>query len=104
MQLSMRMTDRDGQLADVVIGFDTLAPCLADHAFFGSLIGRYGNRIAGGAFSLNGATYTLARNNGPNHLHGGNRGFDKMIWQAAPQASDSAPALALSYLSRDGEE
>jgi aldose 1-epimerase len=96
----VRAPDRHGALADVVLGFDTLAPYLGDHPFFGALVGRYGNRIANGRFSLDGAEYTLPINNGPNHLHGGPNGFHRQIWRAEEQAS----GVALSYFSRDGEE
>lgn len=99
---SLRVPDRSGVLRDVVLGFDTLAPYLAEHPYFGSLIGRYGNRIAGGRFELNGASYTLACNDGPNHLHGGPVGFHRRIWQAQAGADDRS--LELCYLSRDGEE
>lgn len=99
---SLRVPDRSGVLSDVVLGFDTLAPYLAEHPYFGSLIGRYGNRIAGGRFALSGTTYTLARNDGPNHLHGGPSGFHRRIWKA--QAGTDDRSLELSYLSRDGEE
>lgn len=99
---SLRVPDRSGVLSDVVLGFDTLAPYLDEHPYFGSLIGRYGNRIAGGRFELNGATCTLACNDGPNHLHGGPGGFHRRIWKAKP--STDRQSLELSYLSRDGEE
>jgi aldose 1-epimerase len=102
--VSLQALDRGGSRADVVLGFASLEQYLAGHPFFGSLIGRYGNRIAGGRFQLNGVEYTLARNDGPNHLHGGSRGFDKVIWRAAPREDPGASALALTYLSRDGEE
>jgi aldose 1-epimerase len=102
--ISLRVPDRDGRLGDVVLGFDTLAPYLGEHPFFGSVIGRYGNRIAGGQFTLNGITYHLARNDGPNHLHGGSHGFHRAIWQAQERPSADGPSLALTYLSRDGEE
>jgi aldose 1-epimerase len=102
--VSLRAPGRDGALGDVLLGFDTLEGYLAGHPFFGSLVGRYGNRIAAGSFSLGGNTYTLARNNGQNHLHGGAVGFDKVIWQARELATGDEPALELIYLSRDGEE
>ena len=102
--VALRTPDRHGQLADVTLGFDTLAPYLRDHAYFGALIGRYGNRIAHGTFALAGQTYHLARNNGPNHLHGGLGGFDKRIWQAQPDPAGDGASLRLTYLSRDGEE
>src|SRR5919109_4107235 len=74
--------DRSGAFADVALGFDTLDGYLKTHPYFGAIVGRYGNRIAKGRFTLNGKTYTLATNNGPNSLHGGNIGFDKVVWQA----------------------
>lgn len=101
--VSLRTLDRNGTQGDIVLGFDRLEGYLAGHPYFGSLVGRYGNRIANGTFSLNGKTYTLAKNNGPNHLHGGIKGFDKAVWQAHPSApSDSS--LTLTYRSADGEE
>lgn len=95
--------DRIGNRSSIVVGFDSLAPYLQGPPYFGALIGRYGNRIGNGKFSLNGQTYTLAKNNGANHLHGGVKGFDKVVW--TPQVlEDSVPRLKLSYLSKDGEE
>jgi aldose 1-epimerase len=102
--VGLRTPDRDGHLADVTLGFDALEPYLAGHPYFGALIGRYGNRIAGGAFRLGETTYTLAQNNGPNHLHGGLRGFDKVVWQAQPESADGEEHLRLTYHSPDGEE
>jgi aldose 1-epimerase len=102
--VSLLAPDREGRMADVVLGFDTLAPYLAEHPFFGALIGRYCNRIAGGHFQLNGVEYTLARNDPPNHLHGGPQGFSRVVWRAAPRANEAVLALELTYLSRDGEE
>jgi aldose 1-epimerase len=102
--VSLHAPDRHGSRADVVLGFDSLELYLAGHPFFGALIGRYCNRIAGGRFQLNGVEYTLARNDGPNHLHGGPHGYDKVIWRATPREGAGAPALELAYLSRDGEE
>lgn len=96
--------DKNGRRADVVFGFDSLAGYLAGSPYFGAVVGRYANRIAGGRFSLDGATYTLARNNGPNSLHGGVRGFDKVIWQADPFKNDSSSGVTLRYTSADGEE
>jgi len=101
---SIMTPDRHGQYDDVVLGFDTLAGYLAGHPYFGALIGRYGNRIAGGQFTLDGVVYRLAKNNGDNHLHGGLKGFDKVIWQADGTATGNEAILKLSYLSRDGEE
>ncbi len=102
---SLTAPDRSGQYADVVLGFDSLAGYLKDSPYFGALIGRYGNRIARGRFTLNGRTYTLATNNGPNSLHGGNVGFDKVVWHVAKaQITPQGPQLQLSYISREGEE
>lgn len=101
---SLRVPDREGELADVVLGFDSLEGYLASSPYFGALIGRYGNRIAGGRFILDGETYTLATNNGPNHLHGGLKGFDKVVWQVEPFERDEEVGLVLSYTSPDGEE
>lgn len=99
---SLRVPDRDGRLDDIVLGFDRFEDYLNDHPFFGAIIGRYGNRIAKGQFALDGQTYKLATNNGPNHLHGGNRGFDKVLWKAEPVAGRNA--IAFSRTSPDGEE
>lgn len=99
--VSLKTPDRDGNLADVVLGFDDLAGYLGDEPYFGALIGRYGNRIGGAKFALDGKTYTLAVNNGPNALHGGLKGFDKVNWKVE---SAGARSLALSYVSADGEE
>lgn len=101
--VSLRTPDRNGTLGDIVLGFEELEPYLRGHPYFGSLIGRYGNRIANGTFSLNGRTYTLAKNNGANHLHGGVKGFDKVVWQAQPSETPE-PSLTLTYDSVDGEE
>src|SRR5215212_8781274 len=80
---ALRVPDRDGALGDIVLGFDTLKPYLGDHPFFGALVGRFCNRIAGAKFTLNGTTYPLARNDGSNHLHGGPHGFHRAIWHAS---------------------
>ena len=96
--------DKEGQLADVVLGFDSLAPYLQQHPFFGAIIGRYGNRIAKGAFQLNGKEYTLATNNGPNHLHGGPKGFDKVLWNGTLIKNDENVGVVLTYQSKDMEE
>ena len=79
--VSLRVPDKNGRLDDVVLGFDTLDGYLAPGPYFGAIIGRYGNRIANAKFSLDGKEYTLAKNNGPNSLHGGIKGFDKVVWQ-----------------------
>ncbi|HET7897109.1 MAG TPA: aldose epimerase family protein [Flavisolibacter sp.] len=95
--------DKNGGKSNIVLGFDSLSGYLAKPPYFGATIGRYGNRIANAKFSLDGQNYTLAANNGKNTLHGGNKGFDKVVWEAAP-ATDGTPSLTLSYLSKDGEE
>ncbi|MEX5746179.1 aldose epimerase family protein [Massilia sp. X63] len=92
--------DRDGRFADVVLGFDTLAPYQGDSPYFGALIGRYGNRIAKGRFTLDGREYVLATNDGEHHLHGGAGGFHKRKWQAGVEGD----SLRLAYRSPDGEE
>lgn len=95
--------DRDGVAADIVLGCDDLED-YATAPYFGALIGRFGNRIDGGRFALDGVTYQLAQNDGDNHLHGGKVGFDKVIWSAETRQSDAGPSLALSHRSLDGEE
>jgi len=101
---SIKAPDRDGKLGDVVLGFDKLEGYLAGHPFFGCITGRYANRIAQGMFTLDGKTYTLAKNNGENHLHGGRKGFDKFVWKAETATASDGPALRLSRVSPDGEE
>jgi aldose 1-epimerase len=96
--------DRAGALGDVVLGFKTLAGYEQDEPFFGATIGRVGNRIAKGKFKLDGREYTLATNNGPNHLHGGVRGFDKRVWKAQAVPAASGAAVRLTYVSADMEE
>jgi aldose 1-epimerase len=96
--------DRNGKLDDVVLGFDTLAGYLGKEPYFGATVGRVANRIARGRFTLNGRTYQLATNDGPNHLHGGTRGFDKVVWDARIASGSNGPAVEFSHLSRDGEE
>ena len=96
----LHVPDRDGRLADVVLGFNTLEPYLGDSAYFGALIGRYGNRIAQGKFTIDGQGYSLPANNGNNHLHGGAPGFDKVKWSATVDGA----SLRLDYRSRDGEQ
>ncbi len=81
--MSIKVPDRDGRIADVVVGHDSLDGYLTRSRFFGALVGRYGNSIGGAQFTLDGRTYTLAQNNGPNHLHGGIKGFDKVVWQGS---------------------
>ena len=102
--VSLKVPDRKGTLADVVLGYDTLEGYIEDKSYFGALIGRYGNRIAHGKFTLDGVTYTLAKNNGENSLHGGAKGFNKAVWTAKDVSNSAGPALQLDYLSKDGEE
>ena len=100
--------DRNGTFTDVVLGYDKLASYLEATPYFGAIVGRYGNRIAHGKFTLDGKTYTLATNNEPGgipcHLHGGDAGFDKVLWDAKGIIKDDAVGLKLHYLSKDGEE
>ena len=102
---SFSLPDKNGQFADVVLGYDHLQGYIDKNPYFGALIGRYGNRIAGGKFTLEGRTYTLATNNGPNSLHGGRVGFDKVLWTAeAAKIGKHGPELELTYMSKAGEE
>jgi aldose 1-epimerase len=101
---SIQTPDRTGQAGEITLGFDTLKEYLAGHPYFGALVGRYANRIAAGRFSLDGRQYVLARNNGPNHLHGGEVGFDKVVWHARPFRHQRAVGVRLRYVSKDGEE
>jgi len=102
--VSLKVPDRNGQMSDVVLGYDKLDDYIKSSPYFGCLVGRYGNRIAKGKFTLNGNVYTLATNNGPNALHGGIKGFDKVVWEAKVLGSHDGPTLQLRYLSKDGEE
>jgi aldose 1-epimerase len=102
--VSLKVPDRSGKFDDVVLGFNDLDSYLKGHPYFGALIGRYGNRIAKGRFTLNGVEYKLAVNNGENHLHGGIKGFDKVVWTGKETKTNAGPAVILSYLSKDGEE
>ena len=101
---SWTAADKKGDYKDIVLGFNTLAEYEADTPYFGALIGRYSNRIAEGKFNLEGQEYTLAVNNGVNHIHGGLKGFDKVVWDAKTILNDSTVSLELSYLSKDMEE
>jgi len=96
--------DREGHLDDIVLGYPTLAGYLAQSPYFGAIVGRYGNRIAKGRFTLDGKAYQLATNNGPNHLHGGVKGFDKVVWSAEPAETDTSATVTFSYVSPAGEE
>lgn len=102
--VSLKVPDRRGKLADVVLGYDELASYEEDKWHFGATIGRCANRIAGGKFRLNGQEYTLACNNGPNHLHGGITGFEKVVWRASENSGGEHDRLTLEYVSEDGEE
>jgi aldose 1-epimerase len=101
---SLKMPDKRGQFGDVVLGYDNVADYIKSSPYFGALVGRYGNRIALGQFTLDGKQYTLATNNVPNSLHGGVKGFDKVMWSAKCYQSADGPSLELTYLSHDGEE
>ena len=102
--VSLKVPDRNGKFDDVVLGFDDIEGSQKTRTYMGTLVGRYANRIAKGRFTLNGTEYKLATNNGENHLHGGVRGFDKVVWKARPLAVRGGDALELTYLSKDGEE
>ena len=101
---SWKAKDRDGNYKDIVLGFNDLSEYESSSPYFGALIGRYGNRIKEGKFNLDGVEYTLAVNNGENHLHGGLKGFDKVIWDIEEDVNESSASLVLSYLSNDMEE
>lgn len=100
----LHVPDKNGRAGNIVLGFDNLEQYLAGHPYFGAIIGRFGNRIAKGRFTLEGKTHSLAINNGPNHLHGGLKGFDKVIWKATPSETADSASLKLTYTSADGEE
>ena len=102
--VSMKTPDRDGNLADIAIGYDTLDGWVADGSYMGATVGRYGNRIANGTFTLDDKQYTLATNNGDNHLHGGTVGFNKKLWQATPIQAIDGQGIQFTYTSPDGEE
>jgi aldose 1-epimerase len=100
----LHVPDRNGKLDDVVLGFDNLESYLKGHPLFGAVVGRVANRIGGAKFTLDGQEYKLAANNGRNSIHGGRRGFDKVVWQGEPVAAQDGVAIKLSYRSSDGEE
>ncbi|MBN1342979.1 MAG: galactose mutarotase [Phycisphaerae bacterium] len=102
--VSLEVPDREGKLGDVVLGFDTLAEYIKDSPHFGCVCGRFANRIAKGRFTLDGVEYKLATNNGPNHLHGGIKGFDKAVWKTEPVEKSGAAGVRMTYTSADGEE
>ena len=93
---SLQVPDRNGNFADIVLGCDSFDEYIKGSPYFGALIGRFGNRIAKGKFTLDGVEYTLATNNGPNHLHGGIKGFDKVVWNAKPMQTKEGPALEIN--------
>lgn len=101
---SLRVPDRNGQVDDVVLGYDTAAEYATKGGYFGAVVGRYANRIANARFALDGRTYQLAANNGRNHLHGGVKGFDKVIWKGEPARHERGPSVTFTYTSPDGEE
>jgi aldose 1-epimerase len=102
--VSLSVPDRNGRMADVVLGYDSLEQYLSDSFYFGAIIGRFANRIAGARFNVDGKPYLLAANDGPNHLHGGRTGFGRVLWRAAPFRTGHTAGVALSYTSPDGEE
>jgi aldose 1-epimerase len=101
---SLAMPDRRGRTANVTLGFDDLEGYVARSPYFGALLGRYANRIARGSFAIEGRQYKLACNNGPNHLHGGIKAFDKAVWKVRPFQKADTAGLVLSHASKDGEE
>ncbi|HEX5169313.1 MAG TPA: aldose epimerase family protein [Cyclobacteriaceae bacterium] len=102
--VSLKVPDKKGTLDDIVLGFDSIDQYVNESPFFGAVVGRYANRIAKGMFTLDGITYRLAVNNGPNHLHGGVKAFDKVLWNVEENKSNEGPSLKFRYLSKDGEE
>ena len=102
--VSLMTPDRAGKFGDIVLGYDSAAEYETGKSYFGGTIGRYGNRIAHGKFVLNGESFTLAKNDGENHLHGGLKGFNKVLWAAKDASTASASVLQLRYVSKDGEE
>lgn len=102
--VSLETRDRDGKLADIVLGFDSVSSYVKDSPYFGAVVGRYANRIANGRFTLDGQTYQLPINNPPNSLHGGTRGFDKTMWDAKPFENQDGVGLVLSHVSPDGDQ
>jgi len=102
--VSFEMPDKNGQFDDVALGYNTLEKYIKGESYFGATIGRFANRIARGKFTLNGVEYNLATNDDQNHLHGGNKGFDKKVWNASRTKTEDGVAINLTYLSPDGEE
>jgi aldose 1-epimerase len=102
--VSLEIPDRDGTIADITLGYDSIDGYIEASPYFGSTVGRYANRIAKGKFTLNGMEYALAQNNGENHLHGGIMGFDKVVWNSEPIRKESEVGIKFMYFSKDGEE
>jgi aldose 1-epimerase len=102
--VSLSAPDRHGAFDDVALGFDSLPPYLGSHPFFGALVGRYANRIANARFTIDGETFNLTANSGANHIHGGRRGFDRVVWRAEPFQTDTSSGLVFTHTSPDGEE
>lgn len=101
---SIKLPDRNGKFDDVALGYDNLQNYVDNNPYFGCIVGRYGNRIGNAKFTLGGKEYTLAKNDGENNLHGGLKGFDKVVWDAEPVIGEGSQSLKLTYLSKDGEE
>ncbi|MBN1845608.1 MAG: galactose mutarotase [Sedimentisphaerales bacterium] len=102
--VSLKVPDRQGRIGEITLGFDALDGYLTSHPYFGAIVGRYANRIGGAQFTIGQTTYKLAANNGPNHLHGGIVGYDKVVWKAKPVRGDNAIGVRFTYHSPDGEE
>ena len=102
--VSIFVPDKDGRIDDITLGFDKLDSYLKPGTFFGALVGRHANRIENAEFILNGHSYHLAKNDGNNHLHGGLKGFDKVVWTPEIVKNQEGESLQLTYLSKDGEE
>jgi len=102
--VSLKVPDKNGQLGDIILGYDNLKDYIDNSPYFGATVGRYANRIRRGQFTLNGVKYQLSINDGKNHLHGGIKGFDKVIWDAQPVKKDTTVGLKLTYHSKDGEQ
>ena len=100
----LKVPDKNGNISDIVLGYDKVEDYIKETPYFGATVGRYGNRIAKGRFTLNGEEYTLAINNDPNHLHGGIKGFDKVLWETEPFQRETELGLVMKYRSKDGEE
>jgi aldose 1-epimerase len=102
--VALKVPDKDGIMGDVVLGYETVGEYIENSPYFGAVVGRYGNRIGGARFTLDGVEYQLAVNDGENHLHGGLKGFDKVLWKGEEVSSGEGPAVKFSYVSIDGEE